>query len=231
MPDAEEKHPQPGIDSLRAIWAAGQEPQPPVPWYRRLTGKQVGLTVGAVAALTLAGLALNAIDAEVEQRKVALPAEFAGLSRVTEDQDLARVRAAYEGDNATRYAPRSLEVAAYGQPGAVGLAEAELLVVAMSGSVPDAAQAATWMLGGYSPDGATTLRDGTAVTGLRTFEPGPLGGAIACALIDDSDRELPVCAWADGSTLGSLTDGTAALTLDELAARTRELRDRAEHRA
>ncbi|MFJ5925063.1 hypothetical protein ACIQF6_20910 [Kitasatospora sp. NPDC092948] len=230
MPETEDEQPQPGIDSLRAIWAAGPE-QPPVPWYRRLTGKQVGLAVGTVAALTVAVLAVDAIDSEVEQRRVALPAEFAGLSRVTEDQELAGVRAAYEGENAKRYIPRSLEVVAYGQAGATGLAEAELLVVAMSGSVPDAAQAATWMLGGYSPSGATTLRDGTKVAGLRTFEPGPLGGAIACALLDATDRDIPVCAWADGTTLGSLTDTTADLTLDELADRTRELRERAEHKA
>ncbi|MFD8479301.1 hypothetical protein [Kitasatospora sp. NPDC059673] len=226
-----EQHSQSGYDGLRAIWAAGEVPQPPVPWYRRLTGRQVGFGIGTAAAVALAVLAVSAMDGEVERRKVALPAEFAGLSQVTEDQDLARLRAAYESDNAKRYVPRSIQVVAYGPPGATGLAEAELLAVAMSGSVPDAAEAATRMLGGYSPTDATTLRDGTAVTGLRTFDPGPLGGAIACALLRDTDREVPVCAWADGSTLGSLTDGTAGLTLNELAARTRELRERAEHRA
>ncbi|MGW4382203.1 hypothetical protein [Kitasatospora sp. NPDC004531] len=224
-----EEPPQSGVDSLRTIWAAGQ--QPPVPWHRRLTGKQLGLCIGAVAALSLLALGLVAIDSESEQRTVALPAEFAGLSRVAEDQDLARLRAAYQADNAKRYVPRSIEVVAYGQPGATGLGEAELLAVGLSGSVPDAAEAATRMLGGYSPTGTRTLRDGTEVTDLRTFDPGPLGGSLACALLQDTDRELPVCAWADGSTLGSLTDGTATLTLDELAARTRELRTLAEHRS
>ncbi|MFD8599205.1 hypothetical protein ACFV1L_29790 [Kitasatospora sp. NPDC059646] len=225
---AAEQPPTSGVDSLRAIWAAGGQPQPPVPWHRRLTGRQVGAGVGALSAVALLVLGLVAIDGEVEQRKVALPAEFAGLSRVTEDQELARLRAGYETQNGRRYVPRSIEVAAYGQPGATGLGEAELLAVAMNGSVPDAAQAATRMLGGRSPDGAGTLADGTAVTGLRTFEPGPLGGALACATMAAGDRELPVCAWADGSTLGSLTDGTATLTLDELASRTRELRARSE---
>ncbi|MFD7639323.1 hypothetical protein ACFV4P_01585 [Kitasatospora sp. NPDC059795] len=224
-----EEHPQSGVDSLRAIWAAGQEPQPPVPWYRRLTGKQIGLTVGAVAALGLVALGVAATS-EVEQRRIAMPAEFAGLPRVAEAQDLAQLRAQWEAENAKRYVPRNIEVVAYGQPGATGLEEAELLAIGLSGSVPDAAEAATRMLGGYSPAGVSTLRDGTEVTDLQTFDPGPLGGAIACAKLQDTDRELPVCAWADGSTLGSLTDGTATLTLEALAARTRELRAQAEHR-
>ncbi|MFI9788305.1 hypothetical protein ACIHEI_33075 [Kitasatospora sp. NPDC051984] len=225
------QHPQSGFDSPQALWAADEEPQPPVPWYRQLTAKQFDVGVGAAAALALAVLAAGAMDSGVERRKVALPAEFAGLSRVTEDRDLTQLRAAYESDDAKRFVPRSIQVVAYGPPGTTGFAQAELLAVVMSGSVPDSDQAAAWMLRGYSHTDTTTLRDSTAVTRLRMFEPGPLGGAIACAAVWDDKRELPVCAWADGSSLGSLTDGTAGLSLAELAARTRELRERSERKA
>ncbi|KDN87053.1 hypothetical protein [Kitasatospora cheerisanensis] len=148
---------------------------------------------------------------------VALPAEFSDLARVTEDQGLTRLRTEYVPQNAKRYVPRSIEGAGYRQPGATGLAGAQLLAVAVNGPVPDAAQAATRLLGGWSPGGAATLADGTGVTGLRTFDPGPLSGTLASATLDVADPGLPACARADGSTRGSLTDGTETLTLDELA--------------
>lgn len=165
-----------------------------------------------------------------------LPAEFGGLPQVADDGDLRALRADFLRATGRQFAGRGAEVAGYGRPGATGLAEAEPLVTAVNASIPDAAQATTRMLGGYSPVGPGTLRDGTPVTDLESFDPGPLGGAIACALLHDGglhngDRPLAACAWADGSTAGGLTDGTGKLTLPELAQRTRELRTAAEHRS
>ncbi|MFF4340594.1 hypothetical protein ACFY00_11720 [Kitasatospora sp. NPDC001540] len=150
------------IDSLRSIWAAGGQPVPP--WHRRVTRRQVGVTAGCLAVLLVACLAIRSLDSEITQHRVALPTGFANLPRVAEDQDLRTLRAEYEAQRSRRYVPRVVQVQGYGQPGATGLRESELLAVAMEGSFPDAAQAATAMLGGYSPTGGS-LRDGTPVVG------------------------------------------------------------------
>ncbi|GAA2815571.1 hypothetical protein GCM10010441_45250 [Kitasatospora paracochleata] len=219
------------LEGLRAVWAAAEQPQPPLPWYRKVSPKPLAFAVACAAVLGAAVLAIDAADGQEEQRTVALPAEFGGLPRVADDGNLAAMRADFLRDTARLLAVRSAEMTAYGQPGATGLGQAELLVTAVNASIGDAARATTLMLGGYSPSGPGALSDGTPVTDLQTFDPGPLGGAIACALLHDGDRPLAACAWADGSTSGALTDVTAKLTLDQLAERTRELRATAEHRA
>ncbi|GLW74236.1 hypothetical protein Kpho02_65340 [Kitasatospora phosalacinea] len=211
------------IDSLRSIWAAGGQPQPVPPWYRRVTRRQAGATAACLAVLLLAYLAIRSVDSEVTQHRVALPTELAGLPRAAEDQDLRTLRSEYEAQQSRRYALRAVQVQGYGRPGATGLRESELLAVAMEGSFPDAAQAATAMLGGYSPTGGS-LRDGTPVAGMQTYAPGPLGGTIACATVGEPDSASAVCAWADGSTLGALVDRTGELTAEQLADRTRQLR-------
>ncbi|MFD7732858.1 hypothetical protein ACFV6F_21005 [Kitasatospora phosalacinea] len=226
MPSTEQdgRRPQ-SLDSLRSIWAAGGQPQPVPPWYRRVTRVQVGVAAGCLAALLAGYLAIRSVDSEMTRHRVALPAEFAGLSRVADAQDLATLRASYERQDARHYVPWSIQVQGYGQPGATGLWESELVAVAMEseGSVPDASRAATEMLGGYSPDGSS-LGDGTPVNGLRTYPPGPLNGALACATLGGAGEEYAACAWADGNTMGALFDRTGELTPEQLADRTRELR-------
>ncbi|QKW18459.1 hypothetical protein HUT16_04705 [Kitasatospora sp. NA04385] len=229
MPDTAQQEQEQGprraqsIDGLRSIWAAGEQPQPVLPWYRKVTRRQVGVTAACLVTVLAAALAIRSVDSGVVQHRVALPTDFAGLTRVADAQDLATLRASYENRNARRYVPRIVQVQGYGQPGATGLWESELVAVAMQGSVPDAARAATEMLGGYSPDGGS-LRDGTPVGGMRTYPPGPLNGALACATLGEPGEEYAACAWADGSTLGALVDRTGELTPEELADRTRALR-------
>ncbi|GLW55601.1 hypothetical protein [Kitasatospora phosalacinea] len=226
MPSTEQDGKRPeSLDSLRSIWAAGGQPQPVPPWYRRLTRVQVGVAAGCLAALLAGYLAIRSVDSGTVRHEVALPSEFAGLPRVAEAQDLATLRASYERQDARHYVPWKVQVQGYGQPGATGLWESELVAVAMEsrGSVPDASRAATELLGGYSPDGGS-LRDGTPVDGMRTYPPGPLNGALACATLGGPGEEYAACAWADGNTMGVLFDRTGELTAEQLAARTSELR-------
>ncbi|WP_033216462.1 hypothetical protein [Kitasatospora phosalacinea] len=235
MPDpAQEQQAQPrpqerpeprSIDSLRSFWAAGDQPQPVLPWYRKVTRKQVGAVSACLAVLLAAYLAIRSVDSEATRHRVALPTDFAGLTRAADDQGLTTLRTSYERQKAGFHVPWSTQVQGYGQPGATGLWDSELVAVAMDskGSVPDAAQAATKMLGGYSPDGGS-LEDGTPVHDMQTYPPGPLKGALACATVGEPGQEYGVCAWADGNTMGSLTDLTGELTHEQLADRTRELR-------
>ncbi|GAA2093111.1 hypothetical protein GCM10009759_19320 [Kitasatospora saccharophila] len=213
------------LDSLRSIWAAGDQPQPILPWYRKVTRKQVGAASACLAVLLAGYLAIRSVDSGAARHEVALPTDFAGLTRVADDQELATLRTGYAQQNTGRYVPWHTQVQGYGQPGATGLWDSELVAVAMDteGSVPDAAQAATKMLGGYSPDGSS-LADGTPVNDMQTYPPGPLKGALACATVGEPGEEYDVCAWADGNTMGNLSDLAGTLTRDQLVDRTRELR-------
>ncbi|BAJ26959.1 MULTISPECIES: hypothetical protein [Kitasatospora] len=231
MPDTEQEPQRTrSIDSLRSIWAAGGEPQPVPPWYRRISGRRVLVVAACLTAVSAGFLAISAVDSGAQRYRVVLPTDTAGLPRVADDQELAGLRLSYQRDNSRRYGRHAADVQGYGRPGATGLRESELLAVAMEGTVPDAARAATEMLGGYSPQGSS-LSDGTPVTDMRTFEPGPLGGTLACAMIGKAGEQVAACSWADGSTLGHLVDRTGELSLDEMAVRTRDLRARTEQPA
>ncbi|MFC8717747.1 hypothetical protein [Kitasatospora sp. NPDC057198] len=190
-----------------------------------MTRKQIGVASGCLAVLLATGLAIQSVDSGQARHEVALPTDFAGLTRGAEAQDLTTLRTECEQQNAGHHVPWHTQVQGYGQPGATGLRESDLVAAAVDteGSVPDAARAATEMLGGYSPDGSS-LEDGTPVNGMQTYPPGPLKGAPACATVGESGQEYDVCAWADGNTTGNLSDLAGRLTREQLVDRTRELR-------
>ncbi|RGD61859.1 hypothetical protein DR950_32640 [Kitasatospora xanthocidica] len=68
------------------------------------------------------------------------------------------------------------------------------------------------------------------LTGLRDVEPGERGGAMKCGLGNTLGKPVAVCAWADGSMWGVYVEWLPgrALSVDAVAARTREFRRTAE---
>ncbi|GAA2085646.1 hypothetical protein GCM10009759_05600 [Kitasatospora saccharophila] len=70
--------------------------------------------------------------------------------------------------------------------------------------------------------------EGDTVSQKKSVDAGPLGGTMSCAVVTSSDTELNVCAWADYSTLVIVLEQGDDITLDKVAADSRELRQTSE---
>ncbi|PBC70832.1 hypothetical protein BX265_5389 [Streptomyces sp. TLI_235] len=72
-------------------------------------------------------------------------------------------------------------------------------------------------------------RAGVRLDGVRSVDPGPRGGAMACGTVPESSG-AGQCTWVDGSMLVTYTETGAAggLTVEELAAHARQFRAAAE---
>ncbi|GAA1084177.1 hypothetical protein [Kitasatospora arboriphila] len=73
-------------------------------------------------------------------------------------------------------------------------------------------------------------RSGVPVDGLRTVDPGPRGGAMACGMLPAQHGSIGECIWADGSMLVTYDETTPGSTLGpaELASHARDFRTLAE---
>jgi hypothetical protein len=76
-----------------------------------------------------------------------------------------------------------------------------------------------------SPAAADGVMVGAHVADASPFPAGPLGGAMRCGLMSTG---VPICAWADGASLGMVVDGSSR-SAAQAAATTRALRGAAEH--
>ncbi len=67
-------------------------------------------------------------------------------------------------------------------------------------------------------------RFGETPSSRVNYPSGPLGGLIDCAVLVYPTASETTCAWADGTTVGIVVDRTGRTALDDLAARTLEIR-------
>ncbi|MFD0277821.1 hypothetical protein ACFVHB_28475 [Kitasatospora sp. NPDC127111] len=115
-------------------------------------------------------------------------------------------------------------VVAYRTPGAT---DASLVVVGASGSFQRPLREIDTLLGGPDPADDPVPSGEPKRVGYTVFPPGPLGGYMKCAATGKGSDLNVACAWADGSTLGSVVDIKATestIDLPALAERARAIR-------
>ncbi|GAA4884282.1 hypothetical protein [Kitasatospora terrestris] len=219
MPGTTPETDQPSADltGLRAIWANTLQPVAPLPWYRRVSPGPV------VAGVVVAGLATALVVAAVTGagtppgHRIVLADRVGDRTRLPDDGNSRAVRADFARRTTAPGPYRELAVATYGATGHTGEA---LTVVGLTGSFPEPQRELRKYFGRMA--GGDPMRD--TVTELRSFPAGPLGGELLCAVLVYPSVSRTTCAWADGSTVGIVTDATGENGTADLAALTLEIR-------
>lgn len=215
--ETETDQPSEGLSGLKAIWANTQQPVAPLPWYRRVSPKL------AVAGVVVVGLATALVVAAVTgagappRHRIVLADRVGDQVRLPDDGNTQAVRADYERRMTALRPYRELAVAGYG---AAGTTKTTLTVVGLTGSFPEPERELRRYLGRM--EGGDVMRE--TVTELRDFPAGPLGGELLCAVLVYPSISETICAWADGSTVGIVTDTTGENEPEELAERTLDIR-------
>ncbi|WP_344589195.1 hypothetical protein [Kitasatospora paracochleata] len=194
---------------------------PPLPWYRRVSPKLAvaGVVVtGLVSALVAA--AVTGVGAPPRHR-IVLAERVGDQVRLPDDGNTQAVRADYERRMTALRPYRELAVAGYGPAGTTGTS---LTLVGLTGSFPDPQRELRKYFGRM--EGGDLMRD--TVSGLQDFPAGPLGGELLCAVMVYPSVSQTTCAWADGSTVGIVTDTAGESELEDLAARTLDIRSAVE---
>ncbi|MFJ3789804.1 hypothetical protein [Kitasatospora sp. NPDC090091] len=211
---------------LRAHWAAAPAPVPP--WYRRVSPRLWKVAGGAVAAVT-AIVVLAAVLGPDDPARYRLDVQQQ-VGDLTRDPDTS---GAYAAQN-TEMFPDTLGyirfrehfVAGYRLPGSK---DADFVVVGATGAFASPVRELDDLLGGVDPAlHPDAAGDPHAPAAYTAFPPGPLGGALKCTAQPNGNRDVTaICAWADSTTVGSVTDlnqGPQNLDLAALAERTRTVR-------
>ncbi|MFJ5116305.1 hypothetical protein [Kitasatospora sp. NPDC088548] len=221
--------PETSADRLKSRWAEPEGPVPP--WYRRVSRRTWKVSGGVLAALVAAGLLATVLGPDDPVRNRLDPVQSIG--------DLAR-----EPDTSGSYAARNAEifpdtlaylrfrehfVTGYRRPGSTGT---DFIVIGATGNFSSPVRELDDLLGGPDPSLAPVTVGGHApqapTAPYTAFPAGPLGGALKCSATPNGHGDvLAVCAWADFTTVGSVTDLTqnaADLDLPGLAERTRTIR-------
>ncbi|GAA2821289.1 hypothetical protein RMN57_30545 [Kitasatospora sp. CM 4170] len=212
---------------LRAHWAAPPTPVPP--WYRRVSPR-VWKVAGGAVAVTTAIVVLAAVLGPDDPVQYRLDVQQQ-IGDLTRDADTS---GAYAAQN-TEMFPDTLGyirfrehfVAGYRLPGST---DADFVVVGATGAFASPVRELDDLLGGVDPALHPDAAAGHQVAGAAytVFPPGPLGGALKCTAQPNGTRDVTaVCAWADSTTVGSVTDlnqGPQNLDLAALAERTRTIR-------
>ncbi|MFK0191423.1 hypothetical protein [Kitasatospora sp. NPDC090308] len=202
---------------LRAIWANTLEPVAPLPWYRRTSPKLMAAAVVTVAlGAAVVAAAVTGAGAPAGHR-IVLADRAGGWTRLADDGDIRALRAGYERRMTALRPYRDLAVARYASGGAPG---DTLAVVGLSGSFPDPHRELEKYFGRM--EGGDVMRE--TVTELQELPAGPLGGELVCAVLVYPSLSQSTCAWADGSTVGIVTDTAGRSEPQELAARTLDIR-------
>ncbi|MER5862700.1 hypothetical protein [Kitasatospora sp. NPDC002040] len=212
------------LGGLQAIWANTRQPVAPLPWYRRVSPRL------AVAGVVVVGLATALVVAAVTgagappRHRIVLVDRVGDQVRLPDDGNTQAVRADYARRMTALRPYRELAVAGYG---AAGTTRTALTVVGLTGSFAEPERELRKYFGRMASGDVM----GETVTGLRDFPAGPLGGELLCAVLAYPSVSETVCAWADGSTVGIVTDSTGGSEPEELAGRTRDIRAAVEVRA
>ncbi|WP_031069520.1 hypothetical protein [Streptomyces sp. NRRL WC-3742] len=210
---------------LQAIWANTTQPVAPLPWYRRVSRKMIIATVVVVGLFTALTVAAVTGAGAPEQHKIVLADRIGDQVRMPDDDLVVAARTKFQRGLTALSPFRDAEVASYG---AEGDRESSVLVIGVTGSFPDARTELDRYFGRPTAPGtpSATVRE------RQDFPVGPLGGALECALLAaDAGLWSPVCAWADGTTVGIVTDETGSVELAGLAKRTLVIRAAVEVKA
>ncbi|MBO1414796.1 hypothetical protein [Streptomyces sp. FH025] len=217
MTETETDQSSEGLSGLKAIWANTQQPVAPLPWYRRVSPKL------AVAGVVVVGLATALVVAAMTgagappRHRIVLADRVGDRVRLPDDGNTQAVRADYEGRMTALRPYRELAVAGYGD---AGTTKTTLTVVGLVGSFPEPGRELRKYFGRM--EGGDVMRE--TVTELQDFPAGPLGGELLCAVLVYPSVSETTCAWADGSTVGIVTDTTGEDEPEELAKRTLDIR-------
>ncbi|WP_330330386.1 hypothetical protein OHS33_12030 [Streptomyces sp. NBC_00536] len=208
---------QPSVPAPPNPYAAYVSSPPPPP---SKTKRALWVVVGVLAtAAGLVGgrLAMNALLAEdgpvdAGRYKLVPPASFEGL---TLQDSGPRVDAIKEGQGAPKPGTTPVAVVYADQAGT-----AQLVVSGTAGRFTDDDPGAAVTAGMR----AMGIKDGV----VTTHEAGtPAGGALRCGTLPIQGGTLPMCMWADHSSLVTVTVPieNKPVTLDALAARAKALRE------
>ncbi|WP_405679949.1 hypothetical protein OG239_17085 [Streptomyces sp. NBC_00868] len=211
---------QPGQPAQPAPPVPPVPPVPPAPPKSKRALKTVGTVLGIAAGVVIGKLAVAALlggtdgPADAGRYKLVPPATFQSLSL----QDSGpRVDAIKQGQNQSGPAkPGTTRVAVVYADQA---GTAQLVVSGAAGSFHD-------------KDPGAELTNALKGMGLKeaeitTHEAGnPAGGAMRCGTVVIAEGSMPMCMWADHSSLVTVTVPieNKPVTIDALAARARELR-------
>ncbi|MFG2979954.1 hypothetical protein ACGFYQ_01685 [Streptomyces sp. NPDC048258] len=192
---------------------------PPVPSKNKRVLKVVGLVLGFAAGSFAVKFALGSLGgadgpADAGRYKLVPPASFQSL---TLQVDGPRVDAIKQGQNQSGPAKPGMTRVAVVYADQEGTAQ--LVVSGVAGSFHDEDPGAEL---------TSTLKGaGLKEAEITTHEAGtPAGGAMRCGTVVMAEGSMPMCMWADHSSLVtvSVPIENKPLTIDALAARARELR-------
>ncbi|MFE2144729.1 hypothetical protein ACFXA3_23830 [Streptomyces sp. NPDC059456] len=194
-------------------------PGPAAPPRNKRVLKTAGTVLGLAAGVVLGRVAMNAVlgdgdgaAADAGRYRLAAPDTFQGL---TLQDSGPRVEAVKSGQGPAKPGTTNVAVV-YADP---------------SGSAHLVISGAYGRFGDQDPGAALTrtLQDMGKVTGITTQEAGtPAGGAMRCGTLDvgSGAGTLPLCMWADHSTLVTVTVPieNQPVAMDALASQARALR-------
>lgn len=203
--------PQPG----QPQWGGGWAPQPPAPKGHVLRNVLICVAAVVVVVGGVVGYFVWHTAASLGKYKLVAPASFQGL---TLSDDPSLTSAFTSSDSQLSGSGQTPVSAVYGTADGTP----KLISYGAYGKL--------LLPGTQLDEGFKGLSDGGAntVTGRTSEDPGPLGGKMQCANVEDSGVDMSVCAWADNSTMNMVLVPNDDESLPQLASLTRALRQQME---
>ncbi|MEV0410885.1 hypothetical protein AB0I68_08760 [Streptomyces sp. NPDC050448] len=191
-------------------------PAPAAPSKNRRALKTAGTVLALAAGLVLGRMGMNAVlgdnaPDDAGRYRLAPPASFQGLAL----QDSGpRVEAIKQGQG----------------PAKAGATNVAVVYADQSGTAQLVVSGAFGRFGDQDPGAVLTrsLQGAGAASEITTHEAGtPAGGAMRCGTIQAGGGTLPLCMWADHSTLVTVTVPVEnkPVAIDALASQARALRE------
>lgn len=190
-------------------------PAPTAPPKKKRALKAAGTVLGLAAGLVLGRVAMNAVlgdgaPDDAGRYRLTPPASFQSLAL----QDSGpRVDAIKSGQG----------------PAKAGATNVAVVYADQSGTAQLVVSGAFGRFGDQDPgDALTKSLQGAGVSQISTHEAGtPAGGAMRCGMLQAGGGTLPLCMWADHSTLVTVTVPVEnkPVAVDALASQARALRE------
>ncbi|MFE3500295.1 hypothetical protein [Kitasatospora sp. NPDC059160] len=226
MADMETNQPVERSSGLQAIWANTLEPLPPLPWYRRVPRTAWIAGAIAVALFTTLTWAVVTGAGALPKHRIVLVDRISDQRRMPDDEAVKAMRGDLERTLTAANPVREVTVAGYGT---TGLGKSALLVAGQTGTFSDARGQVDRYFAGMA--NRIDVPGGATVADRQDYPAGPLGGALDCAVLPDSEAPQTTCVWVDGTTVGIVVDETGSSRPEDLAKRTLEIRAAVEVKA